>query len=216
MSFAQPRRRWFPRSFGMRTLLVLIIVLALPLGWIAKERRQSAYELDLAEQLRKQSFSDIQFAGPYDTKDLSGKNPPPVWWHKSARQLLGERVFLLGSARAELNDLGPLAECTNLQGLEATSAAIHDLAPLSTLLSLKVLYLDHTQIQDLTPLAGLTKLQHLAIRGTKVSDLSPLRKLTGLQWLDVCDTQASDEQIAKLQQALPNCHIQRNMKVGPP
>ena len=210
----QPRRRWC--RFSLRSLLVLIVVFAVPIAWIARERRQSTHELEIAEQLRKQSFSDVQLKGPYDTWELSGKSQPTGWWRDRARQLLGDRVFLVGDAKPEFNDLTPIAGCTNLQGLEASATGVHDLTPLATHNNLKMLWLDHTQVRDLTPLAGLTKLQYLSIRGTKVSDLSPLLKLTSLESLDVCDTQVSDEQIAKLQQALPNCHIHRNMKIGPP
>jgi hypothetical protein len=38
-------------------LLVLVIVLAIPLGWIAKERRQSQREEQITKQLEKQGFS---------------------------------------------------------------------------------------------------------------------------------------------------------------
>src|SRR6185295_15827611 len=49
------RSRFRPlHSFSLRSLLVLIVVFAIPIAWIAKERRQSTYELELAEQLRKQ------------------------------------------------------------------------------------------------------------------------------------------------------------------
>jgi hypothetical protein len=48
---AQPRRRWFPRSFGLRTLFVVVTVLACALGFlvwqlqIVRERRAVLSEL---------------------------------------------------------------------------------------------------------------------------------------------------------------------------
>jgi hypothetical protein len=45
-------------------MLALVVVCALPLAWIAKERRHAVYELDLAAKLEKQ-HCDVRFAGPY-------------------------------------------------------------------------------------------------------------------------------------------------------
>ena len=44
---------------------------------------------------------------------------------------------------------------------------------------------------------------------TEFSDLSPLAKLTKLNKLDLRDTPVNDEEVAKLQKALPNCEIIR-------
>ncbi len=47
------------------------------------------------------------------------------------------------------------------------------------------------------------------LHNTQVSDLTPLANLKSLRSLDVRDTPVSEEQITKLQQALPNCDIHR-------
>ena len=45
----QRRRRWF--SYSMRSLFLVITVVALGMGWVASERRQSQREQEIAEQL---------------------------------------------------------------------------------------------------------------------------------------------------------------------
>lgn len=46
-----PRRRWF--RFRLRTLLIVLAVTAVPLAWVANERRQSWYEAQIAEYVGK-------------------------------------------------------------------------------------------------------------------------------------------------------------------
>lgn len=61
-------RRWF--RFRLRTLLLLIAIVAAPLAWIAKERGQSQRELQLATELEEEGFREVLLGGPYDTWDL--------------------------------------------------------------------------------------------------------------------------------------------------
>jgi hypothetical protein len=68
-----------------------------------------------------------------------------------------------------------------------------------------------TQFHDLAPLASLKSLRELCLPNTQVSDLTPLANLKGLELLHIVDTQASEEQIKRLQQALPNCTIRNTM-----
>jgi len=45
----QPGRRF---HFSLRSLLALVVVVAIPLAWVAKERRQSGYERGVAARFR--------------------------------------------------------------------------------------------------------------------------------------------------------------------
>ena len=58
---AKPRRRWF--RFSLRSLLILITLVAIATGWIARERMQSAHEHRVAERLQQQGWY-VEFAGP--------------------------------------------------------------------------------------------------------------------------------------------------------
>ena len=89
----KPKRRWF--RFSLRSLLVLIAVLAVPIVWLGKEWRQSKHEQEVAEQLRKLGFS-VELKGPYDSGFWPG-GPPQPGWRNIARQVIGERIVFLQS-----------------------------------------------------------------------------------------------------------------------
>ena len=131
--------------------------------------------------------------------------------------------------RAQIKDLAPLARLPSLQWLFLDATQDSDLSPIAGLTSLQSLYLAGPELGDLAPLAGLTNLERLWLKGTLIEDVSPLAKLNNLQSLDLRGTQVhnvsalvglsrlrslditgtpvSDEQVATLQQALPNCKI---------
>ena len=84
-----------------------------------------------------------------------------------------------------------------------------DVRPLAALTGLQSLYLSDTEVSDVGPLAALTGLRSLDLLGTQVSGVGPLAALTGLQSLYLRGTQVSDDGVRDLQNALPNCHIDR-------
>src|SRR5882757_9911109 len=89
-----PRRRF---HFRLRTLLIVVAVVAIPLAWIAKERRQSAFEQKLADGwLKEQGFGQIIVHGPYDALEWGQNDEPQTWAHGAARQILGDRILALG------------------------------------------------------------------------------------------------------------------------
>jgi hypothetical protein len=55
----------------------------------------------------------------------------------------------------------------------------------------------------------LNNLEQLILSGTRVSELWPLTEMKKLEKLDLYDTQVTKEQVQMLQQALPNCTIER-------
>ena len=131
--------------------------------------------------------------------------------------------------RTTVSDLTPLANLTALQRLDLDETLVSDLSPLSNLTGLRRLYLMETKVLDLTPLANLTALESLDLKMTSVSDLSPLSNLTGLQHidlegalvsdltplsnltklqsLDLTGTGITENEVSKLRDALPHCHI---------
>ncbi len=208
-----PRRRWF--RFSLRTLLVLVIIVAIPLAWIAKERRQSRCERQLAEQLQEQGFRTIEFGRPYGSLDLTRHGAPLGWWRDVSKKVLGERIITLSAVNADLKDLTPLTGLTYLHGLHLHSIPVSDLTPLANFKKLEYLTLRTMPVRDLTPLAGLTNLKSLEFRFVKINDLTPLAGLTKLTRLTMNDTQVTDEQVEALQKALPNCTIQHHPEHDP-
>jgi internalin A len=66
-------------------------------------------------------------------------------------------------------------------------------------------------VATLGNLHALSQLQTLELGGTGVSDaaLVYLQGLSQLQYLDLSGTNVTDQGVKKLQQALPNCEIER-------
>jgi beta-lactamase regulating signal transducer with metallopeptidase domain len=98
----------------------------------------------------------------------------------------------------------------NLYGTKVTDAGVEHLQGLT---QLQTLGLCDTQITDagLEHLKGLTQLQRLYLGNTQVMDagLEHLKGLSKLQYLDLGETKVTDAGVKKLQQALPNCEIER-------
>ena len=186
------RRRF---QFGVRSLLVFVVVVSIPLGWFAwqveKARRQREAVEAIAE-LGGEVFYDYQF--DEDMMWIDSAEPTTPTW---LRRLLGDDFFCEVVA----------VYC------EFTQFGDSDARPLQGLTELEVLWLEDTQVTDsgLAHLEELTKLQSLMLKGTQISDsgLAHLEGLTKLRWLYLSDTQVTDNGVANLQQALPNCKIVR-------
>jgi hypothetical protein len=97
-----------------------------------------------------------------------------------------------------------------LEGTKVTDAGLADLKGLT---QLQWLDLEGTKVTDagLAHLKGLTQLQVLGLQGTKVTDagLAHLEGLSQLQTLFLGDTKVTDAGIESLQEALPDCEINR-------
>ncbi|EBF5126179.1 leucine-rich repeat domain-containing protein, partial [Listeria monocytogenes] len=76
--------------------------------------------------------------------------------------------------------------------LDLSSNEINDVGSLANLTNLTHLELGQNQISDLAPLAGLTQLIDLDLTNNQISDVSPLADLTNLLTLDVSFNQISD------------------------
>ena len=91
-----------------------------------------------------------------------------------------------------------------------TGAGLRELVELPQLHNL---YVNDIQLNDTSaePLSRLGQLQKLDLDATQITDagLEPLGKLKSLRGLALYRTHVTDEGIAKLQQALPHCHIER-------
>ena len=176
----RPRRRWF--SFSLRSLFVLVTLAAIPVGWVAYERRQSQHEMQIAEELKGIGAGVVvDVGGLFDLPDPTNPMQPAKtssWWREALSALCGPRIRTLDVSTYRL---------------------FSDLSPLAKLKCVRYLVLDDTQVSDLTPLAGLQDLEWLSLERTPVADLSPLARLTKLKCvhLDVVDADTSDPLNAK-------------------
>jgi len=217
------RRRWL--TYSLRSLFVLVTVMAFGLAWVAHERRQSQREAQIADELRALGAT-VEFARLFDVPNDAKSTDSPEeqsWWRTALGELLGPRVVSVREYRGELTDLSPLTHLKHLKVLflerrpdgliwlleqvVPTRTRVRDLSPLAALKNLKWLQLNSTEVSDLSPLAGLENLQQIDLNCTPVSVLAPLSGLNKLDLLTLYSTKVSKEQVQMLQRSLPNCSI---------
>ena len=107
-----------------------------------------------------------------------------------------------------ITDITPLNRFKNLEKLDLGSNEIdNDYMFQYMTAKLKELKLGNNRISDATPLAYLGSLERLDLSGNNISNLQPIKKLTELKWLNLRGNPLTDEQVAELQEELPNCEI---------
>ncbi len=131
---------------------------------------------------------------------------------KDLRQLQRLDLGFTTVADAGLVNLQGLEQLRQLEfwGNKITDAGLEHLKALKHLESLTLAFANVTD-GGFSKLKDMTHLQTLYLRGTKVTDagISQLECFTQLQMVDLHSTQVTDAGVKKLQQALPNCKIER-------
>ncbi len=79
---AKPRRRWL--RFSLRTLLIVVTVLAVPLGWVGWRRQQVRRE--------QATITWVKEAGGYVVYEYTYKLDDRSWWEESTDKWFGKRV----------------------------------------------------------------------------------------------------------------------------
>jgi hypothetical protein len=200
------RRRF---QFGIRALLLLMVVVAIPCGWLAAAREQARKQRD--------AVAEIEKAGGWVHYDYElnaaaglapGATPPGPSW---LRRLLGDDVLVdvsdvgLGGDKASDAVLQQLEGLTQLRELHLYQANVTDagLRHLEGLTQLQRLNITYTAVGDagMEHLKGLTTLQILNLSGTKIDDagLQCLEGLTRLQTLDLTSTNIADAGLKHLE-----------------
>jgi hypothetical protein len=163
-------------QFSIRSLLLLVVVVAIPCSWMAVAGRQK----EVVEEIRQlgglvqHDYKFQESGNPF----ASGVPPGPTW----LRDLLGEDFFAtvvdvncVGSSVTNAG-LEHLKGLTQLKRLELSTMPVTDagLGHLKGLTQLEALYIDGTRVSDagLVYLKGLTQLQNLELKGTHVTDAS--------------------------------------------
>ncbi|MCY2995297.1 MAG: hypothetical protein NTY19_46660 [Planctomycetota bacterium] len=157
---AKRKRRWF--QYSLRTLLLLMLLFGVGLGWFAREVRQSrAYRqavmaADIARmEAEKQRMAAEQQGMVAAVAQMEAE--------RAARKTVAEKAEL------EIQQLSGRVTGLDLSSTKVTDAGLIHLEGLT---QLQTLNLGSTSITDagLAHLKGLTKLQELDLSSTKVTD----------------------------------------------
>lgn len=207
------RRRWL--QFRLRTLLIAVLVLSLPLSWFAVRLERARRQREAVETIR-QLGGAVRY-GYHDSICDPAEHPPvPSLFLK----LLGDDFFsdVVGVGFFHKNglcddnlavlDALPELDFVELQHVPITD---HGLRYLAGIRSVTTLSLDGTRITDagLEHLAELSDLTFLCLDNTQVTDagLEHLKGLSKLQHLSVANVDVTPDGIKRLQAALPTCEI---------
>jgi hypothetical protein len=174
------RLRWY--QFTIRSLLVLMVLVAVAGSWFAWKKQQVEREraaVDRVKEMRGWAIYDWEWESG---GKLDAHPPGPAW----LRAWLGDDFF------AHVISV-------SVSGTTVTDAGLEHLKVLK---QLETLGLENTQVTDagLEHLGGLTQLNSLVLSGTKVTDagLEHLKGLTQLNVLSLANTQVSDTGLGHL------------------
>jgi hypothetical protein len=186
-------------QFSIRSVLWLVVVVAIPCSWLAVERKEASKQHEVVEAIRKLGgtvWYDYQYSYQlhfFTTRYESASTTPsgPAW----GRQLLGDEFFTNVAfadfqktrvTDAWLEHLKGVAQLQvlNLDGTQVTDAGLEQLSGLT---QLRALNLDSTRVTDagLKHLKGLRQLERLSLRWTQLTDagFEHLKGLTQLRSL---------------------------------
>ena len=198
------RRRWF--QYNLRTLLVLMLVICIGMGWLAVKMQRARKETAAVKAL-------VGLGGWVSWNDPHSPSRSPAW----LRDLLGDGFFthpysaVGGGDSLELSErIHPAPRVGCLRELR-TSA--YQLEHLQGLTQLRVLDLARSQVGDsgLEHLWGLTATWTLSLYSTQVTDagLKHLKGLSQLRELSLEHTHVSDDGVRGTAAGMPTCHILR-------
>lgn len=143
-------------QFSIRSLLVLVVVVAIPCSWLAAEMKRAREQREAVAEIEKLNGA-VEYDLPQYFDSLPPPPPPqrppePAWLLKLlGGDFFGDVVFVGYADEAADADLVQLKEFKHLQSL----------------------YLGGTKVTDagLAHITGLTQLQKLSLQNTKVTDV---------------------------------------------
>ncbi len=184
---AEPGRRRF--RYSLRTLLLMMVAVSVVMAWFTARMKEAQRQQAAVATIVSLSGLVVFDDQPDDLTAAPTPSPVPGW----LRNLLGEDFFRTAVHVVAFNDatMEAVRELPEIRRLDFVGGPASDagLVHARGLSRLEVLNLSDTQITDagLEQLTGLMRLRQLCLRGTGVTD----------------------EGVRRLQQALPNCEIER-------
>ncbi len=198
------RRRF---QFGIRTLLVLVVAVALPCNWMAAEIKGARGQHETVSRISKKGWAAVVYDSQLDAEGIVQSDRPlrgPQW----LRMPLGDEFFndvvvAIGTGITD-HDLASISKLTKLQRVVLDCPQVTDagMAEITKLTEIELLSVNSTRITDkgLAYLAELPKLRRLNLEGADVTDanLATIARLTELEQLRLDNTQISDAGLAQL------------------
>ena len=195
-------------QFSIRSLLVLMVVVALPCSWLSwemKKANEQKEEVAVIEQAGRVLYAyELDEAG----NEINAIGPLRQAW---LRQLCGDDFFRsvaaieLPSLEVADKELNCVKEMSHLRRLSLDGTQVTDagLEGLKLLTKLRWLDLNDTNITGtgLQYLKGMSQLEVLDLSGTQITDdgLNYLQGLTTLCKLDLARTQVTDKGLVHLE-----------------
>lgn len=205
-----PGWRW-PR-FGLRTLLLVLLLLAFPLGWAGYRAIQVRHQQAVVEKIAPLGGQAGWLGGKIVQVTFSGER----FRDAALAELRGldhlQRVVLMdtGVTAAGLAQLSGV-RLTQLKILRAPALGDDAGAPLGSLSELRALWLEETGVGDaaMPQLASLARLRSLSLIGSKVTDdgLAPLLALPQLEEIYLQRTGVTEAGVERLRRELPKAAI---------
>ena len=180
-------------QFSIRSLLVLVVAVALPFSWLATEMKAAGKQRELVGWVENVGYVYYHYEPDPFGKPVA-QPPSPAW----LAELFGENFF------ADVTAVFFRGEISATSGWNASEdlcvqVALPQLHPgqrrragtFKEFTGLRVLNLDNTNVTDagLAHLRGFTQLQELQLDNTQVSDAG-LVNLQGLANLNGCNSRA--------------------------
>jgi hypothetical protein len=206
---AHSKKRVRPR-YSLRTLFLVITIVAVGLGWTLHEARR---QQQVMEKLYEKTCVMGMDAAPewlperFDIGQLARVKSLMVGFEEVPELAELSGLTSIYTQGGDFSQLAPMTDLKNVEVLHLTSTQVFDLSPIRQCIKLESLHLDYTPVSDVSPLAGLHSLKELELSGTKVKDLSPLAGLVNLKELWLYDLPTDSSEIAALRKLLPNCEI---------
>jgi len=210
MTTEPPKRRWF--QFRLRTLLIAILVLSLPLSWFAVRMEKARRQREKREAIERLG-GEIHFAGGrWDTTTVKFNTE---FGHDEASCVAGLPHLVLFLDHTNTTDAGleHLKGLDNIVWVSLNHTHISDagLRHIGELTNLESLCLDGTRVTDagLKFLVGLSDLSFLTLDNTQVTDagLEHLHSMSNLKNVSIVATRVSPEGWNTLHERLPDCMI---------
>ncbi len=206
-SSALRKRRWW--QFSVRTMLVLVALIAITAGTVIPWVRSSIAQRNFAATSGSQLWVEVVYHRPADplnpiTAWFVDKLGPDFVWPLKEITAFGQSKDLhlqtLDLSKLEKIELGfpilfdwnLLRRMPRLKDLKIYGLQAQDFADISYCTQLKKLRISNTDINDFSQLECLGQLEELFLGSCKVCNLAPITKLKNLWKLNLANNPAVD------------------------